>query len=432
MADKTKGQLLADELLIQRKNGAEIMSDEEIKKADNYCEGYKTFLDNAKTEREAVTESIKMAKAKGFTEFDRSKKYVAGDKVYLNNRGKALILAVIGSEPIQNGVNIMASHIDSPRVDIKACPLYEDSEMAFLKTHYYGGIKKYQWTTVPLSLHGVVVKRDGTKVEINLGEDDKDPQFLITDLLLHLWGEQSKRPAADVIRGEEMNILIGSRPFKDDSASEKVKLNIMRLINEKYGILEKDFLTAELTMVPAMKARDIGFDRSLIGGYGQDDRVCAYTSLCATLEAEKIDRTIVTVLADKEETGSYGNTGLDSSFMEYFIADLAKPYGIDGRLVLSNSKCLSADVSAGFDPTFSDVSEKLNNSFMNYGVVVTKYTGSRGKSGTSDASAEFTNEVARVLDKHNVIWQTGELGKVDAGGGGTVAKYIAALDVDVV
>lgn len=429
---KSAGQKLQEELLIQRKNGGLVLSDSEIGEVQDYCEGYKKYLDVAKTEREAVIASIALAQKHGFKEYEYGKKYVAGDKIYLNNRGKAVIFAVMGSESIENGVNIMAAHIDAPRIDLKARPLYEEAEIAFFKTHYYGGIKKYQWTAIPLALHGVIIKADGSSVTVRLGEEETDPVFCITDLLPHLAQDQMKRTLADGIRGEELNIVIGSYPFRDDEASEKVKLNVIKMLNEKYGIKESDLLSAELELVPAYKSKDIGFDRSMIGGYGQDDRVCAYTALTATLAATAPKRTLLCVLADKEEVGSDGNTGLDSSYMKYFIADLAKPYGVDGRRVLSNSKCLSADVNAAFDPTFPEVTEKKNTCYINYGVVVTKYTGSRGKSGTSDASAEFTGEVQRMLDKHNVIWQTGELGKVDQGGGGTVAQYVAKLNVDVI
>ena len=352
--------------------------------------------------------------------------------MFYNNRGKAVILAVIGSEPIENGVNITAAHIDAPRIDLKQHPLYEEAELALFKTHYYGGIKKYQWTATPLSLHGVIVKADGSSVTVRIGEDEGDPVFCVTDLLPHLAQEQVKRTLADGIRGEELNILIGSYPFRDDDESSRVKLAILQLLHEKYGIVEEDFLSAELELVPAFRARDIGFDRSMIGAYAHDDRVCAYTAMTAAFEAKKPKRTVVCVLTDKEEVGSDGNTGLNSNYLEYFIADLAKPFGVDGRRVLSNSKCLSADVNAAFDPTFPDVLEKMNACFLNYGVCVTKFTGSRGKSGTSDASAEFVGEVHRMLNKAGVVWQTGELGKVDLGGGGTVAQYVANRNVDVI
>lgn len=431
--ETNKTKELKEQLFMKKKNSGLIMSDTEMKAADKFCEGYKKFLDDGKTEREAANAAVALAEKAGFKEFDRSKKYKAGDKVYLNNRGKAVILSIIGKDSIENGVNILAAHIDSPRLDLKQNPLYEDAEMAFFKTHYYGGIKKYQWTTVPLALHGVIVKKNGEKTEVRIGEDDKDPVFVVTDLLPHLAEEQMKRPAAKIIAGEELNILIGSRPFKDDEDSELVKLNIMNILFEKYGIVEEDFLSAELEAVPAFKAKDVGFDRSLVGAYGQDDRVCGYTALMATLDQKGVpSKTVVTVLTDKEETGSDGNTGLQSSYLEYFICDLAEAAGKNGRHVLSASKCLSADVNAGFDPSFPDVLEKKNCAYVGKGTCLTKFTGARGKSGTSDASAEFVGYVRSVFDKNNIIWQTGELGKVDIGGGGTVAKYIANLDVDTI
>mgnify|MGYP000293779405 FL=1 len=329
-------------------------------------------------------------------------------------------------------MRIAAAHIDSPRLDLKPNPLYEDFEMALFKTHYYGGIKKYQWTAIPLSLHGVIIRRDGSKINVSIGEQPDEPKFVVTDLLPHLAQEQMKRTLADGVRGEELNILIGSRPFRSDEGSELVKLNIMKLLHEKYGIVESDFLSAELELVPAFPVCDIGFDRSMIGGYGHDDRVCAYPAAMAAFACEKPEYTAITVLTDKEETGSDGNTGLNSSYLKYFIADLARMEGLEARDVLSRSRCLSADVNAAFDPTFPDVIEKKNAAYLNRGVVVTKYTGSRGKSGTSDASAEFMGEVRRLFDEKQICWQTGELGRVDLGGGGTVAMYVANLDVDVV
>lgn len=430
--EKNEAKQLKEKLFMQKKNAYLRMDDSEVKACYDFCEGYKTFLDEAKTERCAVGYVEREAKKAGFVPFDKSKKYKAGDKVYVVNREKAVILSVIGTEPIANGVNIVAAHIDSPRLDMKQNPLYEQDEIGYFKTHYYGGIKKYQWPTVPLALHGVIVKADGTKVTVRIGEDEGDPVFCVSDLLPHLANSQMKRPSTELIKGEELNIIIGSRPFKDDEASEAVKLNLMMLLNEKYGIVEEDFLSAELEAVPALKAKDIGFDRSLVGAYGQDDRVCAYTELRAVLEAKNVKRTAVVVLTDKEEIGSDGNTGLNSSYMKYFISDLAAMEGEKGRDVLSKSKCLSADVNAAYDPTFADAFEKRNSSVLNGGVCVTKYTGARGKSGTSDASAEFVGEIRRLLDKKGVIWQTGELGKVDNGGGGTVAMYIANLNVDTV
>lgn len=432
MSEKKVIKDLQEELFYSPKHASEIISDEEVKNADNFAEGYKTYMDNGKTERESVKFFIKKAEDLGYTPFDRNKKYSAGDKVYYNNRGKSVILCVFGKRPISDGVKISAAHLDSPRLDLKPNPLYEDGEMAYFKTHYYGGIKKYQWTAIPLSLHGVIVKKDGETVEVNVGEDENDPQFVITDLLPHLAGEQMKRTMAEGVKGESLNILIGSRPFSKDEGSEKVKLNIIKLLNEKYGITESDFLSAELEVVPAFKARDIGFDRSLIGAYGHDDKVCAYPAAEAIFAVENPAYTVLTVLTDKEETGSDGNTGLNSSYLKYFISDLAVMGGEEPWRVMSASECLSADVNAAYDPMFPDVSEPKNASFVNKGVVITKYTGARGKGGTSDASAEFMGKIRRMLDKENVVWQIGELGKVDIGGGGTVAMYIANLDIDVV
>ena len=430
--EKSRAEELKEKLFYNPKHASEVISQEETDKADAFCEEYKSFLNKAKTEREAVVYVLEKAKKNGFVEFDRAKKYNAGDKVYYNNRGKSIILAVIGKKGLENGTRLSAAHIDSPRLDMKQNPLYEDTEIAYFKTHYYGGVKKYQWTAIPLSLHGVVVKRDGTKAYVNVGEDDNDPKFVVTDLLPHLAAEQMKRTLADGIRGEELNILIGSRPFKDDEASEKVKLNIMNILFEKYGIIESDFLSAELEAVPAFKSCDIGFDRSMIGSYGHDDRVCAYPAAEAIFNIENPEYTAITVLTDKEEIGSDGNTGLNSSYLKYFVADLANMQGVNYHTVLSNTHCLSADVNAAFDPTFPDVSERRNASYINKGVVITKYTGSRGKAGTSDASAEYMGKIRSMLDGADVVWQSGELGKVDAGGGGTVAMYLAALNIDVV
>jgi len=430
--ENSKAEELKKELFYDPKHAAELISDAEIKKADKFCEDYKAFLNASKTEREAVKTIVKRAESLGYVPFDRDKKYKAGDKVYFNNRGKSVILAVIGKKPLKEGIRLSAAHIDSPRLDLKQNPLYEDAEMALFKTHYYGGIKKYQWTAIPLSLHGVLIRRDGSKVEVNIGEAEGDTQFVVTDLLPHLGQEQMKRTLADGIRGEELNILVGSRPFKDDKASEKVKLNILKLLNEKYGVVESDFLSAELEIVPAFKANDIGFDRSFIGSYGQDDRVCAYTAMEAIFAIKNPAYTCIAILTDKEEIGSEGNTGLNSSYFKYFVADLAWQQGINYHTVLTNTQCLSADVNAAFDPTFPDVSERRNASYCNKGVVITKYTGARGKSGTSDASAEYMGKIRNMLDANKVVWQTGELGKVDAGGGGTVAMYLASLDIDVI
>lgn len=430
--EKTLAEKLKEELCMDLKNAALIMEDEEIIAADSFCDSYKAFLTQCKTEREATAFAVKAAEEKGFVPFEDNKKYKAGDKVYYVNRGKAIILATFGKKSLSEGVRMVASHIDAPRIDLKPNPLYEDSELALLKTHYYGGIKKYQWVAIPLALHGLVVLKDGTSLEVTIGERDDEPKFVITDLLPHLGAEQAKRPLSEGIKGEELNVLIGSRPFKSDTGSELVKLNILKLLNEKYSMIEADFLSAEFEMVPAYPASDIGLDRSMIGAYGHDDRVCAYPSLQAALECENPEYTALTILTDKEETGSAGNTGLESAYLRDFIADLAAGQDIRARDVLRRSKCLSADVNAAFDPTFPNVHDKLNAAFINKGIVVTKYTGSRGKGGTSDASAEFMGEVRSMFDKAGIIWQTGELGKVDEGGGGTVAKYVANLDVDVV
>lgn len=430
MSDDVKQ--LREKLFYDKKNGLSTADDTTVEKMQNYCEGYKSFLDSAKTEREAVKTAVALAESKGFVPFEIGKKYNVGDKVYFNNRKKAVAFAVIGKKDAENGLNITAAHIDSPRLDLKPNPLYEELELALFKTHYYGGIKKYQWTAMPMALHGVFAKKDGTVTEVNIGEDDLDPKFVINDLLPHLSREQNKRTLSDGIRGEELNVLVGSMPFKSDEGSELVKLNILKLLNEKYGITEDDFLSAELELVPATKSCDIGFDRTLIGGYGQDDRVCAYPALTAILDIETPQRTAITVLADKEEIGSMGNTGLQSDFLTHVIHDICVMQNCDETVAKRNSKCLSADVNAAIDPTFQDVSERRNASFLNYGVVLTKYTGGGGKSSTSDASAEYVAEIRAMLDNAGIIWQTGELGKVDAGGGGTVAMYVANLGIDTV
>lgn len=430
--EKSPSEVLKDKLFYQKREASRTLDNAKIKKADDYGERYRRFLNSSKTERKAVINAVEMAEKRGFVPFDREKPLKTGDKIYQNNRGKALILAVIGSRPLSDGLSIAVAHIDSPRLDLKPNPLYEDHDLAYFDTHYYGGIKKYQWTAVPLALHGVVIRKDGTKSEVCIGEDDKDPVFCVTDLLPHLSTKQMKRAASDLIKGEDLNILIGSRAFKDDKGSELVKLNIMKILSEKYGICESDFFSAELEAVPAFPARDVGLDRSMIGGYGHDDRVCAYPALTSLLETENPEFTAVTILADKEETGSDGNTGMQSAFMRYFIEDLSAAFGVQSRHVLSNSLCLSADVNVAFDPIYSDVVEEKNCAFLNHGVVLTKYTGSRGKADTSDASAELMAKIRALMDDNDVLWQIGELGKVDAGGGGTVAKYIANLNVDTV
>ena len=432
MSEKTKQ--LKDMLFNKKENGVDFMDDEELRECDDFCEGYKEFLAECKTEREVAAWVEEIAQANGYQRFDEfGEALEPGEKVYYMNRGKAIILCVKGKRSIKDGVRISAAHIDSPRLDLKQCPVYEQEGLGFFKTHYYGGIKKYQWTAIPLSLHGRICKNDGTFVDIRLGEEAGEPKFCITDILPHLGSEQMSRKANELVKGEELNVVIGSRPFKDDEESEKIKLNILNILYEKYGIVERDFLSAELELVPAFTVDDIGFDRSLIGGYGHDDRVCSYPALQAILNIDDApEYTAITVLTDKEETGSDGNTGLNSSYLKYFIEDLARLEGYEGRDVLRNSKCLSADVNAAYDPTWSSPFEKNNTSFVNNGVCVTKFTGSRGKSGTSDASAEYVSWVKSLLEENHVLWQSGELGKVDAGGGGTVAMYIANMDVDTI
>ena len=422
---------LAEKLLINRKNGYFQMTDETVKEADKFCEGYKKFMNTAKTEREITEFAVEAAKKAGFVPFDPSKHYKSGDKVYYNNRGKAVVLATIGTKGCRDGVRISAAHIDSPRLDLKPHPLYEKDDMSLFKTHYYGGLKKYQWTAIPLSMHGRAVLKDGTKVDIRIGEEDGDPQFCVTDLLPHLASEQMKKTLSKAIEGENLNILVGSRPLRFDEGDNLFKLNVMKIINEKYGMTEEDFVSADIEFVPAFKAVDIGFDRSMVGAYGNDDKVCAYPALMAALGTEKPENTTVTVLADREEIGSVGNTGLNSQFLQYFIADLAAAEGLEARHVLSRSKCLSADVTAAYDPTYADAYEPNNSCYINNGVGMCKYTGGRGKSETSEASAEFVAEIRNLFDKNDVLWQIGELGKVD-GGGGTVAMYLANLNVDVV
>ena len=427
MSEKTKQ--LKEMLFNQKKNGIDVFTEDEL----NAC-GYKEFLGTHKTEREVAAYVEDVAQKNGFVKFDEFGGALnAGDKVYYANRGKAIILCVKGKRSIKDGVRISAAHIDSPRLDLKQCPIYEQDGVGYFKTHYYGGIKKYQWTTIPLSLHGRICKTDGSFVDVKIGEKPDEPKFCITDILPHLGGEQMQRKANEIVKGEELNVVIGSRPFKDDDESERIKLNLLSLLYEKYGIVERDFLSAELELVPAYTVDDIGFDRSMIGGYGHDDRVCSYPALQAILDIDEApEYTAITVLTDKEETGSDGNTGLNSSYLKYFVEDLARLEGFEGRDVLRNSKCLSADVNAAYDPTWSTVFEKNNASFINNGVCVTKFTGARGKSGTSDASAEFCAWVGNLLDENGVLWQTGELGKVDGGGGGTVAMYIANMDVDTI
>ena len=431
--EKSKGELLKEQLCMTKKYAYDTMTEEQVKECYDYCEGYKEFLDKAKTERESVAYAVEFLEKKGFKPFEYGKKYRKGDKFYLNNRGKAIYIVVVGKKSFEEGIHIAAAHVDSPRIDLKQNPLYEDNNLAFFKTHYYGGIKKYQWVTLPLALHGVIMKADGEKVNVCIGEDENDPILYITDLLPHLGRDQAGKPLYSAFTGEDLNILCGSRPFDDEKVGEKVKLNVLALLNEKYGMTEADFLSSELTLVPASKARDVGFDRSLIGSYGHDDRVCAYPILTAIADAAgNNEHTSVTIFADKEETGSDTNTGMKSFAFEDMLKEMCISAGQNPRKMFANSKCLSADVNAGFDPNFAGVYEARNSAFINKGVCVTKFTGGGGKSSTNDAHAEYVSYVRNLFDKAGVIWQTGELGKVDQGGGGTVAMYLAKLNIDVI
>ena len=419
---------LKKKLLSDKKNGYDRGVDMEAMEA--YCTGYKAYLDAGKTERLCAAETIRLAEAAGYRPFVRGMEVKAGDKLYVNNRGKAVMLAHIGTKSLAEGVQISAAHIDSPRLDLKPTPLYEENELAYFKTHYYGGVRKYQWVTIPLELHGVVALKDGSVVTVNIGADANDPCLVITDLLPHLGAEQSRKPLAEAIPGETLNILLGSRPIGDSEDTGRVKLAVMQILNEKYGIVEDDFTSAELEIVPAMNAKDIGLDRSMIGSYGHDDRVCAYASLKALLDLEATPaKTAVCMLADKEEIGSEGITGMQSAAFDTFMEDLCEAQGVAVRVCYENSFCLSADVTAAYDPNYSSVYDPRNSAYINYGVGLCKYTGARGKGGASDADAETVAYIRALLDKENISWQIAELGKVDAGGGGTVACYMAKRNI---
>lgn len=436
MSEKTQGEELKERLFNTKKNGWENTSDEEKEKIFNYCQGYMEFLNKSKTEREIVKNSEQMARERGYRDISEFESLNPGDKVYYVNRGKNLFLAVIGTESIENGVNIIGAHADSPRLDLKPNPLYEDKEFAYFKTHYYGGIKKYQWTAIPLSMHGVIVKTNGEKVEVNIGENENDPIFTITDLLPHLAQDQMQKKLKDGVEGENLNLLIGSIPYKDQKINEKVKLNILDILNRKYGITEKDFISAEIELVPAFKCRSLGFDESLIAGYGQDDKVCVYTSLTAIFGIENPRKTAVCLLADKEEIGSMGNTGMESNVFSTFLSEILNKLNINRPnlldKVLCNSKMLSADVDAGLDPIYVSVADLNNACYLNRGVGMNKYTGVAGKSNASDANAEFLAYVRNIFETNNVDYQMAELGKVDKGGGGTIAYILANKGVDVV
>ena len=423
---------IRDELFYKQKNGYDTMSTQQRIDMEDYCRGYMAFLNEARTEREAVKIAIEMAEDKGFVEYVDGMKLSPGDKVYCNNRSKALMLAVIGRKSLEEGCVIAGAHVDSPRIDLKQNPLYESDELAYFKTHYYGGIKKYQWVTIPLELHGVVALKNGETIDVSIGHDPSDPQFVITDLLPHLGKEQMRKTMEEGITGEGLNILIGSIPYADEG-SDRVKLAVMSILNDRYGIVEEDFLSAELTAVPAFEVREIGLDRSLIGGYGHDDRVCAYAELKAILDLDEApEKTAVSILADKEETGSDGVSGMQSSAFECFMEELCAGQNVPLRRCFKNSFCLSADVTAAFDPNFPEVSEKRNDAKLNYGMGICKFTGARGKSGTSDASAEIVGYLRRIFADAGVVWQMSELGKVDQGGGGTIAKYMANRNIDTI
>lgn len=421
------------------KNAWNKYDSKKVEEIFKFCEGYKNFMSQCKTERECVNEVIKLAKAQGYKDIEeiiRNKGTLKlGDKVYANNKGKTVALFIIGSEPLEDGLKILGAHIDSPRLDVKQNPLYEDSELVLLDTHYYGGIKKYQWVTLPLALHGVVAKKDGTVIDVCIGEDENDPVIGVSDLLVHLAGTQMEKKGNKVIEGEDLNVLVGSMPLKG-TEKEAVKANILKILKEKYDFEEEDFLSAELEVVTAGRARDYGLDRSMVMAYGQDDRVCSYTSLMAMFGIKETDKTCCTLLVDKEEVGSFGATGMQSRFFENIVAEIIDK--VEGytelklRRCLTNSKMLSSDVSAAFDPNYPSAMEKKNAAFFGRGMVFNKYTGSRGKYGCNDASAEYMAELRSIMEKHDVAIQTAELGKVDAGGGGTIAYILARYNMEVI
>ena len=434
MTDKENVEELKNKLFIKKENGWKGVKDKtEIL---NYANGYINFMNISKTEREIIKESKKIAESNGFKNINKCDSIKPGDKIYYINREKSMYLAIIGKENIEDGVNIIGAHADSPRLDLKPNPLYEDSELAYLKTHYYGGIKKYQWTTIPLSIHGVIVKASGEKIEINIGEDENDPIFTITDLLPHLAQDQMEKKLKNGIDGEDLNLLVGSIPY-DGNVTEAVKLNILDILNKKYGITEEDFLSSELELVPAMKCKSMGFDESMIAGYGQDDKICVYAELTALVDMKEIpNKTAVCIISDKEEIGSMGNTGMESHVFDTFMSEILNKLGVNKPNLLDkvfcHSKMLSADVDAGFDPIYASVSDRNNAGYIGRGIAMNKYTGARGKSGASDANAEFVAEIRNIFEENNIRYQISELGKVDIGGGGTIAYILANKGVDVI
>ncbi len=428
---------LQEKLCYENKNGFNDATENERKEIFDFCEGYRNFINEGKTERECCDIVCRELSAAGFVPLQEKKELKAGDKVFTVNRGKGVAAFVIGKKDITEGINLVGAHIDAPRLDLKPNPLYEDNGFALFKTHYYGGIKKYQWTSIPLAIHGVAALSDGTQIKIVIGEEEGDPVFCISDLLPHLAAKQMAKKANEIISGESLNVILGNLAYEDAEVKEAVKLNILKLLNDKYDITEEDLLSSEIEIVPAFPARDIGLDRSMLGGYGQDDRVCAYTALKAIMDVKNPEKTVACLLVDKEEVGSMGATGMQSRNFENVLAKICAALtdnytDITLRETLSNSTCLSADVSAAFDPNFPEVSEKKNTPIFGGGIILTKYTGSRGKGGASDASAELVAKIRKIFNDNGVKWQIGELGKVDEGGGGTIAQFVANLDMDVI
>lgn len=433
---------MVEDLFDKKEIGWKAIDENRKNEIFNFCDNYMNFLGKAKIEREFVNEARKAAETHGFRDLINFEKINPGDKVYFVNRDKSMYLAVIGKEKLENGINIIGAHIDSPRLDLKPNPLSEEGGLAYLKTHYYGGIKKYQWTTIPLSIHGVIIKRDGEKIDINIGEDENDPIFTITDLLPHLAQDQMQKKLSNGIEGENLQVLVGSIPYQAENEEEEktlketVKLNILNILNKKYGITERDFVSSELEVVPAFKPKSLGLDSSMIAAYGQDDKVCAYTSLQAILETENVEKTAVCILSDKEEIGSMGNTGMESHMFDFFVSELLNKSGENRPNLLDKlfcfSKMLSSDVDAGFDPLYASVSDAKNAGYLGKGISLNKYTGARGKSGASDANAEYVSYVRNILEENDIKYQVAELGKVDVGGGGTIAYILANKGVDVI
>ena len=422
---------MRNSLFYEQKNGYDLIGTQERKTLEDYCLGYMEFLNNSRTEREAVNNAIAMAEERGFVAYVPGMELRPGMKLYRNNRGKALMLAVIGRKDLGHGAEIAGAHVDAPRLDLKQIPMYESDEMCFFRTHYYGGIKKYQWVTIPLELHGVVALKNGDVIDVSIGREPEEPKFVITDLLPHLAADQMKKSMSEGITGEGLHILIGTAPYADEG-KDRVKLAVLSILNDMYDITEEDFLSAELTAVPAFDVCEVGLDRSLIGGYGHDDRVCAYAELKAIFDVENPERTCVCILADKEETGSDGVSGMQSAAFDCFMEDLCQSQGVALRRCYEKSFCLSADVSNAYDPLYPDVSEKRSEAKVNYGMGISKFTGARGKSGTSDASAELVAYLRRLFAEKEVVWQLCELGKVDQGGGGTIAMFMANRNIDTI